>query len=60
MIRLEVNSIENLTSEHEEIMEIDTESDFYLESEDFNLDRIINSTVDWASSQMYLIPRPKF
>ena len=45
----EVNSIENLTSEHEEIMEIDTESDFDLESEDFNLDQIINSAVDWAS-----------
>ena len=50
MIRLEVNSIENLTSEHEEIMEIDTESDFDLKSEDFNLDQIIDSAVDWVSS----------
>ena len=42
----EVNSIENLTSEHEESMEIDTESEFDLESEDFNLDQIIESAVD--------------
>ena len=34
----EVNSIENLTSEHEEIMEIKTEAEFDLETEDFNLD----------------------
>ena len=31
----EVNSIENLTSEHEESMEIETEAEFDLESEDF-------------------------
>ena len=46
----EVNSIENLTSEHEESMEIDTKSEFDLESEDFYLDQIIDSAVDWASS----------
>ena len=46
----EVNSIENLTSEHEESMEIETEAEFDLESEDFNLDQIVDSTVDWASS----------
>ena len=34
----EVNSIENLTSEHEESIEMETESEFDLESEDFNLD----------------------
>ena len=34
----EVNSNENLTSEHEESMEIETESEFDMESEDFNLD----------------------
>ena len=45
-----VNSIEDLTSEHEESMEIETESEFDLESEDFNLDQIIDSAVDWASS----------
>ena len=46
----EVNSIENLTSEHEESIENETESEFDLESEDFNLDQIVDSTVDWASS----------
>ena len=46
----EVNSIDNLTCEHEESIEPDTESEFDLESEDFNLDQIIESAVDWASS----------
>ena len=31
-------------------MEIDTESEFAPESEDLNLDQIIDSGVDWASS----------
>ena len=52
-----VNSIENLTSEHEERMEINTESEFDLESEDFNLDQVIDSAVDWASS--LIVPNPK-
>jgi len=30
-------------------MEIETEAEFDLESEDFNLDQIIDSAVDWAS-----------
>ena len=38
----EVNSIENLTSEHEESIEMEKESEFDLESEDFNLDQIID------------------
>ena len=42
----EVNFIENLISEHQERMEIDTESEFALESEDFNLDQIVDSSVD--------------
>jgi len=46
----EVNSIENLTSEHEESMEIETEAEFVLDAEDFNLDQIVDSAVDWASS----------
>ena len=53
----EVNSFENMMSEHEEIMEIDTESDFDLKSEDFNLDQIIDSTVDRTSSPS--VPDPK-
>jgi len=51
----EVNLIENLTSEHEENMEIDTEAEFDLESEDFNLDQIVDSAVDWAPAQVYLM-----
>ena len=31
-------------------MEIETEIDFDLVAEDFNLDQIVNSSVDWASS----------
>ena len=53
----EVNSIENLTSEHEESIEPDTESEFDLKSEDFNLDQIIESAVDWASSPNVPIPK---
>ena len=46
----EVNSIENLTSEHEENMEIEMEAKFDLEFQNFNLDQIVDSAVDWASS----------
>ena len=53
----EVNSIENLTSEHEESMEIDIESEFDLESEDLNLDQIIDSAVNWASSPSVSNPK---
>ena len=31
-------------------MEIETEAEFDLEAENFNLDQIIDSAVDWASS----------
>ena len=48
----EVNLIENLTSEHSEEIEIETECKFELESKDFNLDQIIDSTVDWVSSRI--------
>ena len=47
---LRSNSIENLTSEHEESMEMETEAEFDLESKDFNLDQIVDVVVDWASS----------
>ena len=55
----EVNSIENLTSEHEESIEMETESEFDLESEDFNLDQIIDSVVG-HQAQVYPIIGPKF
>ena len=38
----EVNLIENLTSEHREELELETECDFGLESDDFNLDRLLS------------------
>ena len=41
----EVNSIENLTSEHEESIEMETKSEF-----DLDLDQIVDLAVDWASS----------
>ena len=34
----------------EESIEMETESEFDLESEDFNLDQTIDSALDWASS----------
>ena len=46
----EVNLIENLTSEHREELELETECDFGLESDDFNLDQVIESAVNWASN----------
>jgi len=42
----EVNLIENLTSEHNEEIELETECEFELESEDFNLDHIVKSVVN--------------
>ena len=38
-------------------MEIETEAKFDLEFEDFKLDQIIDSAVDWASSPC--VPHPK-
>ena len=54
----EVSSIENLTSEHEESMEIETKTEFDLEAEDFNLDQIVDSAVDWACL-LYTSPSPR-
>ena len=46
----EVNLIENLTSEHREELEVETDCDFELESDDFNLDQVVESAVNWASN----------
>ena len=46
----EVNLIENLTSEHMEELELKTECDFELDSDEFNLDQVIESAVNWASN----------
>jgi len=50
----EINLIENLTSEHNEEIELEAECEFELESEDFNLDEIVNSAVNWVSSPIAL------
>ena len=42
----EVILIENLTSEHKEELELETECDFELESDDFYLDQIVKFTVN--------------
>ena len=42
----EVNLIEGLTSDHKEEMEYESDNEFDLESHDFNLDQIIESTVE--------------
>ena len=49
MLRIkEVNLIENLTCERKKELELETECDFELESDDFNLDQVIESAVNWA------------
>ena len=39
-----------MTSKYREEVELKTESDFELESMDFDLDQIVESTVSWAAS----------
>jgi len=53
----EVNLIENLTSEHSEEIELETECEFELEYEDFNLDQIIEFVVIESQAQFHLIRR---
>jgi len=52
----ELNLIEGLTSEHEEELEYESDHEFDLESEDFNLDQIVDSTVEWATNTTPIIP----
>ena len=47
----EVNLMENLTSEHREELELKTDCDFELESDDFNLGQVVESVVNGASNQ---------
>ena len=54
----EVNLIENVTSEHIEEIELEEGCDTELESEDFNLDKMVNSTIEWASSPSSLDQEP--
>ena len=52
----EVNLIEGLTSEHEEVVECQSDHEFDLESDDFNLDQIVEWTVEWATNTIPNIP----
>jgi len=54
----EVNFIEDLTSEHSEEIKLEAECDAELESEDFKLDEIVNSSIEWASSSSSLDLKP--
>ena len=48
--------IEGLTSEHNEEMEYESDNEFDLESDDFNLDQIVESIVEWATNATPIIP----
>ena len=52
----EVNLIEGLTSEHNKEIEYKSDGEFELESDDFNLDQIIESTVEWATNATPIFP----
>ena len=52
----EVNLIEGLTSEHDTEIEYESDREFELESDDFNLDQIIESTVEWATNATPILP----
>ena len=45
-----MNLIKGLTSEHDEELEYEPEYEFKLESDDFNLDQIIDSVVKWDTN----------
>ena len=46
----EINLIENLTSEHRKELELETYCDIELDSDDFNLDQVVESAVNWAAN----------
>jgi len=50
-----VNLIEGLTSEHKEELEYKSDHEFYLESDDFDLDQIVDLTVEWAINATLII-----
>ena len=52
----EVNLIEGLTSEHEKEFEYESDHEFDLESDFFNLDQIVEWTVEWATYATLIIP----
>jgi len=55
----EVNWIVGLTSEHEEDPEYESETEFDLESDDFNLDQIVDFVVELATNTTPINPFQK-
>jgi len=55
----EVNLIGGLTSEHEKELEYESEHEFNLESDDFNLDQMVDSTAKWTTNAIPSIPLQK-
>ena len=47
-----------MTSEHREEIELEARCDTKLKSENFNLDEIVNSIIDWASNPSSLDQEP--
>jgi len=47
-----------VTSEYREEIELEAKYDSELESKDFNLDEIVDSTIEWASSPSSLDQEP--
>ena len=54
-----MNLIEGLTSEHDMEIEYESDREFELESDDFNLDQIVESTVEWATNTTPILPLHK-
>jgi len=54
-----VNLIEGLISEHQEEHEYEPDCEFELESDDCNLDQILDSAVEWATTPIFLSLEPK-
>ena len=54
----DANLIENVTSVHGEEIELEAKCDTELKPENFNLDEIVNSMIEWASSPSSLDQEP--
>ena len=51
-----MNLIEGLTTDHEEELEYESEHKFDLESDEFNLDQIVDSIIDWTTNITLNVP----
>ena len=48
-----VNLAKNLTSEHTEKIRLKTKCEFEFEFKDFNLNQIVDSTMNWAQARFH-------